>query len=159
MTRSELKELIHECINERYELNSINEDTDIELVEEAALRFKGEPTDLLKHLKNTYTSEDFENISEELINKRIDSNYKRGIEKEWAKYEKEWADADSKYKEDYKIHMSKIKAINKLDCVMIWNDCAGTELGYDLKSKRIYCFDHNYGFISSSISIKELLSL
>ena len=36
MTKSELKDIINECIEERYELDSINEDTDIELVEESA---------------------------------------------------------------------------------------------------------------------------
>lgn len=35
MTKSELKEIINECIEERYELNSITEDTELEIVEES----------------------------------------------------------------------------------------------------------------------------
>jgi len=125
---------------------------------EATLTGVNEPKNLYEYLKKTYKPSDFENLTEESIQNDIKSKRKINLQKEWIQYTTEWIN-DENDPEGSKVFRSKIKRMEKLKIVMIWDDGGGTELGYDLNSKKIYCFDHDYGFINSSITMKQAVSL
>lgn len=128
-----------------------------EYLNEAVRRYPNEPKSLFEHLKKTYSPEDFSKLSKDSIEKAISSKSKLGIQKEWISYMKKWnQDEGSDYE---KAQNAKIAYMEKLNIVPIWKDGAGTELGCDVNSKKVYCYDHNYGFMSSSISINKLLKL
>lgn len=126
------------------------------LIKNRLLKFDNEPSNLYKYLLKVYKPNDFNNITKDSINKVLESKTNGNLQKEWIGYMESWKDNDDKYNS---IIDSKVQYLKGLNIVKIWEDYGGTELGIDIDSKKIFCFDHDYGLINNTISINQAVSL
>ena len=112
---------------------------------------------VIEFLKNKFNSADFKTLNSNNINKSIEGEKHSGLEKEWAKVIRSQI-SNKNPKIANKKYLDLIKKLEKLNLVLIWKK-SGTQLGYDLKTNKIYCFDKTEGLINGTTNVNKVLTL